>query len=116
MHGVMIPLLFVLLSTPVLAQEEPGLTPDQVAGKAVYEKWCMNCHGAEGAGDGPGADYFTPRPRDFTFGLYKIRSTGSGQLPTDEDLIRTVSEGIPGTGMPGWKETLKEQEIQQVVQ
>ena len=105
--------LYCLLSVPVLAQE---VIPDQDAGKKVYEKWCMNCHGQEGEGNGPAADFFTPRPRDFTFGLYKIRSTGSGELPTDQDLIQIVTHGMAGTGMPNWDHTLKEREIQQVVQ
>ena len=36
---------------------------------------------------------------DFTKGLYKFRTTNSGELPTDEDLFRTISRGIPGTTM-----------------
>ena len=82
--------VFCLLPLPLLAQEEGGMTPDQEAGKKVYEKWCINCHGDSGEGNGPAADFFTPRPRDFTYGLYKIRSTQSGQLPTDEDLVRVI--------------------------
>ena len=38
-----------------------------------------------------------PRPRDFTFGRYKIRSTETGSVPTDEDLMRTVRQGLYGT-------------------
>ncbi|HWT77850.1 MAG TPA: ethylbenzene dehydrogenase-related protein, partial [Candidatus Methylomirabilis sp.] len=44
-----------------------------------------------------------PRPRDFTRGLYKIRSTASGQRPTDTDLFRVITEGMIGTSMPAWK-------------
>ena len=108
--------VFCLLPLPLLAQEEGGMTPDQEAGKKVYEKWCINCHGDSGEGNGPAADFFTPRPRDFTYGLYKIRSTQSGQLPTDEDLVRVIGHGMSGTGMPNWDETLSEQEIKQVAQ
>ena len=39
-------------------------------------------------------------PRDFTAGVYKFRSTPSGYLPTDEDLMRIVTEGISRAGMP----------------
>jgi DMSO reductase family type II enzyme heme b subunit len=109
-------LILCFLSAPVFAQEESSPTSGQEAGQAVYEKWCVHCHGEEGEGDGPAADFFTPRPRDFTFGLYKIRSTGSGQLPTDADLVRMIRDGMPGTGMPNWDETLSEKKIQQVVQ
>jgi DMSO reductase family type II enzyme heme b subunit len=76
---------------------------DAASGKAVYEKKCALCHGAEGKGDGPGAATLDPRPRDFTRGLYKIRTTASGQPPTDTDLFRIITEGMPGTSMPDWK-------------
>ena len=46
-----------------------------------------------GKGDGPAAHLLTPRPRDFTTGRYKIRSTETGSLPTDEDL---AALGPPG--------------------
>ncbi|MFQ5667825.1 MAG: c-type cytochrome, partial [Candidatus Binatia bacterium] len=74
------------------------------AGSAIYRRRCAGCHGDEGRGDGGGAAYFDPRPRDFTKGLFKFRSTKSGELPTDEDLFRTVSRGVPGTAMPAWGE------------
>lgn len=68
-------------------------------GKIIYFKRCSFCHGLTGAGDGPVAEQMLPRPRDFTMGLYKFRSTESGALPTDEDLFKTISRGIPGTAM-----------------
>jgi DMSO reductase family type II enzyme heme b subunit len=43
-----------------------------------------------------------PRPRDFTAGKYKIR-TVAGTLATDQDLLRIVTDGMPGTSMPPWK-------------
>ncbi|HWU40441.1 MAG TPA: c-type cytochrome, partial [Candidatus Acidoferrum sp.] len=76
---------------------------DAAAGKAVYDKKCALCHGSDGKGDGPGAATLAPRPRDFTRGLYKIRSTASGQRPTDTDLFRVITEGMIGTSMPAWK-------------
>ena len=71
-------------------------------GKTIYDDKCAHCHGAEGKGDGPGAERLSPRPRDFTRGQYKIRSTESRELPTDDDLFRIVTDGMPGTSMPGW--------------
>src|SRR5439155_41044 len=76
---------------------------DTTKGKAVYVKWCAGCHGDGGAGDGPAAAYMLPRPRNFTGGLYKIRTTASGQLPTDADLARAIDDGLPGSAMPGWR-------------
>ncbi len=68
----------------------------------LYDKYCIQCHGKEGMGDGPGADLFFPRPRDFTLAIYKYRSTSTESLPTDEDLFRTITDGLPSTGMPAF--------------
>lgn len=75
-------------------------------GKIVYERWCAQCHGTEGAGDGPAAHYMYPRPRDFTAALYQVRRTASGLLPTDDDIMHAIDNGLPGTTMPGWKDQL----------
>lgn len=91
------------------------LSQDTTAGKAVYVKWCAGCHGDTGAGDGPAAHYMLPRPRDFTGAVYKIRSTASGQLPTDADLLRAVDQGLPGTAMPAWAKRLSDKERRDVV-
>jgi DMSO reductase family type II enzyme heme b subunit len=84
-------------------------------GKAVYDKWCSGCHGEKGDGDGDGATTMLPRPRDFTRGVYKIRTTASGEIPTDDDLMHVIAEGMPGTAMPAWKAKLNEQERRDVV-
>ena len=75
-------------------------------GKAVYEQRCAHCHGTEGRGDGSAAENLLPKPRDFTRGLYKIRSTESGQLPMDQDLFNIITIGMPGSSMPGWETAL----------
>ena len=75
---------------------------DVEAGKRVYEWRCALCHGVTGDGKGPGAERLAPRPRNFTTGTYKIRTT-EGKVPTDQDLLRIVTEGMPGTSMPGWR-------------
>lgn len=70
------------------------------AGLDIYNKACIYCHGTEGAGDGPVAYFLSrdtgPHPRDFTSGLYKFRSTPTGYLPADEDILRTITTGVPG--------------------
>jgi DMSO reductase family type II enzyme heme b subunit len=71
------------------------------AGKAVYELKCAGCHGVMGDGKGPGAELLLPRPRDFTSGIYKIRTTVN-KTPTDQDIFRIVTDGMPGTSMPPW--------------
>ena len=75
---------------------------DVQAGKAVYDKWCAECHGETGAGDGSAARFMLPPPRDFTRATYQIRTTASGELPTDDDIRKIVDDGMPGTAMPAW--------------
>jgi DMSO reductase family type II enzyme heme b subunit len=97
-------------SSALAAQETaPG-------GKEVYDRWCAGCHGEDGRGAGPGAQAMLPKPRDFTRALYQIRSTGSGELPTDADILRMIDEGMPGTAMPGWRTLLTQAERQDLVQ
>src|SRR4029079_16008095 len=59
------------------------------------------CHGDSGGGDGPYANKTMLAPRDFRQGIFKLRSTPTGSLPTEADLFRTVTRGVPGGGMPG---------------
>ncbi len=70
-------------------------------GRQVYAANCAFCHGESGDGSGMAAHMFRIQPRDFRRGLFKFRSTPSGSLPTDEDLLLTVTHGIRWTGMVG---------------
>ena len=71
------------------------------AGQLVYGLNCAVCHGVQGDGNGPAASMFLTRPRDFRSGVFKFRSTPSGSLPADQDLLRTVTHGLRWTGMIG---------------
>ncbi|MEW6268706.1 MAG: cytochrome c [Thermodesulfobacteriota bacterium] len=71
-------------------------------GRVVYDTYCVGCHGPDGDGKGPAAAMLLVKPRDFTSGLYKFRSTPNGTLPTDADLLRTVTLGVNRTSMPEW--------------
>ena len=55
-------------------------------------------------GDGKGtlAPYIDPKPRDYTMGVFKCRSTPTGTLPTDEDMYQTMSRGFVTAAMPPW--------------
>ncbi len=95
----------------------PVPTDEALAGgKAVYFQKCVWCHGPTGAGDGPGADRLWPRPRSFNEGTFKIRTTASGELPTKNDLVLTVTNGLPGSAMPSWGGVLTPTQIDQVVE
>lgn len=71
-------------------------------GREAYETYCIGCHGAEGDGKGEAARFLHPRPRNFINARYKFSSTRAGRLPSDEDLRRTIVEGLKGSSMPGW--------------
>jgi cytochrome c oxidase cbb3-type subunit 2 len=71
-------------------------------GAAVYHTACAACHGNTGKGDGPVSVSLTTKPRDFQKGVYKFRTTASGQLPTDHDLLWIVNSGIYHTAMPSF--------------
>jgi mono/diheme cytochrome c family protein len=42
--------------------------------------------------------------------VYKFRSTASGSLPTDDDLLKVVAGGLAGTSMIGWKGLISDAE------
>jgi cytochrome c oxidase cbb3-type subunit 2 len=71
-------------------------------GQSLYRSRCAQCHGVDGDGRGAMAERLNPRPTDFTRGVYKLRSTPSGALPTDVDLFRTLTRGMHGTAMFPW--------------
>ena len=92
---------FALMSFPTLSAAQAP-TPDLTPGKRLYESRCATCHGRDGNGRGPAARGMDPPPRDLTGGVYKLRSTSSGDLPTDTDIFRTLTRGMRGTSMPAW--------------
>jgi mono/diheme cytochrome c family protein len=107
--------VFRTFGTETLAQTAPQGAAAGNRGRDVYAKHCVECHGTSGKGDGAAAHLLTPRPRDFTSGKYKIRSTESGSVPTDDDLVRTVAQGLIGTAMPAWQKLLPAEDITAVV-
>jgi mono/diheme cytochrome c family protein len=85
------------------------LTGTAKAGKALYRRYCITCHGAHGDGAGENAPHVDPKPRDFTKATFKCRSTPSGNLPTDSDLYDTISRGIYNSAMPSWRPLTRQQ-------
>lgn len=97
--------LFLLLGGLATAQD----------GAVLYDKYCSQCHGDTGDGNGVAAPYLKPAPRDFTSGKYKIRRTPSGFMPLDEDLERVIKVGLPYTAMPGFDSVLNDAEVTSLV-
>ncbi len=94
---------------PVAAQQHPGSAPSVAEGsdallargQELFADQCSVCHGETGDGLGKFAYLMNPRPRNFQQGNFKL-STTQNQIPTEEDLLRTISRGMPGSAMPPW--------------
>jgi len=83
-----------------------NLTGNAQRGAGDYRRYCVVCHGELGDGNGESAYWFdTPlyfKPRDFTLGVFKCRSTPTGTLPTDEDIYDSIGRGLDRSNMPPW--------------
>ena len=79
-----------------------GRTGHAENAKMNYRRYCTGCHGDYGDGEGENAQWIDPKPRNFTLGQFKCRSTPTGTLPTDDDLYNTIGRGIVNSNMPQW--------------
>lgn len=106
-------------STPqiedVITREEknffyPGeVLANRQQGKVLYLRNCLTCHGKNGIGDGPRANFNRPRPRDFT-------SDRTRQLFNRESLFHAIKKGKIGTVMPAWQTVLSDQDVANIAE
>lgn len=100
--------LFLALSAPsdasTSAVEHMSMQQMIQTGREAFLNRCSGCHGTEADGNGPAANMLDPKPRNLVAGSFKFRSTSSGVLPTIEDLIKTIDQGVIGTAMPPFLE------------
>jgi len=79
-------------------QKNPVPADDKsiAAGKEVFIKQCLSCHGPAGKGDGPAAKDLTPKPRDLSDpqiaaqtdgSIFWKLTTGRKPMPAFETLI-----------------------------
>jgi len=95
--------LFAAPTGTVRAQgPDIGTDAQRESGKVLYGKYCSQCHGEKGDGEGIAAPHLRPRPRDFTMGKFKIRTTPNGALPTHQDIVNILRKGMAYTSMPAW--------------
>ncbi len=91
-------LLVVALAASSLAAavEWPSRNPPAAErGKELYERLCVSCHGARGAGDGPLATALTVKVPDFTEGygdrdvpaMIAAVKLGKGAMPSFENAL-----------------------------
>jgi mono/diheme cytochrome c family protein len=77
--------------------------PSLAESGALYQRHCVHCHGATGAGDGPSGVTLDPVPRDFRRGIFKWVAVEAGHRPRRADLARVLERGVEGTSMPAFK-------------
>jgi cytochrome c oxidase cbb3-type subunit 2 len=90
------------------------LSASAEAGHRLYQDRCSGCHGAHGNARTRLAEGLSPRPRDFTKGIVKFKSTPWNAAPTRDDLIAVVSNGVRWSAMPPFAGRLTATEIEQI--
>jgi cytochrome c oxidase cbb3-type subunit 3 len=76
-------------------------------GQAVYTQYCLRCHGETLDGNGPEAQYLILRPSNFL--------SQSLLAKADWELLITMSNGILFTPMHGFRGTLTDQQMLNVL-
>ena len=105
--GWMFNAAIVLLGLGMVVSSVEGGGGNLDSGKVIYEKHCLACHGTQGKGDTPIGKVLHPQPLDFASVVVKTK--------TDADLLTIIQNGVKGTAMTGWKSTLSEQEMLDVL-
>ena len=76
------------------------------AGKLMYEKHCLSCHGANGDGKGPATQNMDRNPRSFIDDELKFDTDADWQRGTDRDIADVINLGAAAFGgsslMPPW--------------
>jgi mono/diheme cytochrome c family protein len=90
--------------TRLLAEEElaPPGKPSAVRGKEIFEARCASCHGQ--AGDGSGLE-----------GAANFINLKFVRQKEPSELFKAIRDGVEGTAMPAWGDTLSEMEIWDVL-
>jgi len=76
----------VLLPHAALAQQKLGAS----AGKSIFIKYCVTCHGVDGKGNGPDAHLLSKKPADLT----QIAKKNHGTFPSQR--VARVIDGRKG--------------------
>ena len=103
--GIVILAAFVF---PLVASAQQGeshigkYTGHVGTGRQLYFRYCWGCHGFRGDGNGENGPYLNILPRNFVAATYKCRSTPTGTLPTDRDLVDSLVRGLNNSNMPSW--------------
>lgn len=102
-------------TTGIAANAEP-VTGDIENGGRVYAEHCLECHGADGSGEGEGTGVTQSRDRSFLVMPASISNPGFLAAATDQMIRRVVVAGRKKSDMPAFgRGKLSEREIDDVV-
>jgi mono/diheme cytochrome c family protein len=79
----------------------PPTDDSLVIGQRIYAQNCLVCHGVQGRGDGPAARALRPPPADLAQHVTQH---------TEGELWWWITNGVAGTQMPAWRNTLSDTE------
>lgn len=108
-------------SPPPATTATPGDSAAAAApsGAQVYQTYCVTCHGAKGAGDGPAAAGLNPKPASFATSSFRLDANGNGQPGEVEDIKAVARDGAAKYGgsplMAPWA-MLSEQQLTAVAE
>jgi len=110
---VLVGLVVAFASMPALlarinpaGQQIPSSPSSIAAGAELFQENCTVCHGVEGLGDGPNAANLRPPPANLRIHV---------PLHSDRDLFGFISQGVSGTAMPVFGQSLTREEIWHLV-
>ncbi len=95
---------FTVLPAPAQEEAEKAAEIDTSIGASIYTSKCAFCHGENGDGQGPSGKFLKPPPGDFTDDEW----IHGGEM---EDIIKVIKNGVEGTAMVGFANTLTDEEI-----
>lgn len=94
-------------ATPIIGN--PG------RGKALYQVHCVECHGEDGSGEGPGTGVTHSRKRRFLVMPPAINNPGFLQSAPDQMIKHVITTRRRGSLMPVFGEKLSQSEIDDIV-
>jgi len=108
-------LVLMTIAVSFCGESQKDTTEDTSAapadpGKAVYDQFCLSCHGITGEGDGPAGKALQPKPRNFKTEPFKFGDSL-------EAVMATVSNGSPkAPTMAAFKNMLPPESIKAVAE
>ncbi len=101
--------LFFLLTVAIVSYPTESRAKNETSiGEKIYREHCKVCHGDDGNGKTFVANVLNPPPKNFTNPLI-IDSL------TRKQMVFSVTNGRPGSGMMPWGPNLTKKEIEAVV-